>query len=120
MDKRRYSRLVARVEIVIKKISAGEINDPWAVVSKDISAGGVGIVSERELKVSDVLFLDIKLPDGRQLHTAGEVKWIMQRENLYSPTQRDFSAGIEFIKITDENKKVIDDFISQAKFSDEN
>jgi len=118
MDKRRYARLVARVDITVKRMG-DDLTDPWTVASKDISAGGVGIVSEKELRNGDLLRLDIKLPDDRMIRAFGVVKWMQERENLYTASQRDYTAGIEFTNINDDDRKMIDDFVAQAKFPNE-
>ncbi len=112
MDKRRYARLIAQMEVTVKKANAGPLEDYVHVVSKDISVGGIGLVSEGAHAVGDSLKMVIKLSEEQVLHVVGVVKWVTERENLYRVTQKDYLVGVEFTEISDEDRRTIDQLVS--------
>jgi c-di-GMP-binding flagellar brake protein YcgR len=118
MDKRRYARLVARLDFTAKKITPDNAYEPVTVVSKDISIGGVGFCSEHEFKVGDIVKLTIRMPSDKVIITVCGVKWVQEKENLYNASSREYHVGLEFTQISDIDRKEIGDFISSANYNE--
>ena len=116
MDKRRYIRLIAQLEVKINKVSEVIFDEYISVVSKDISLAGIGLTSEIKFTAGEQLKLIIKLPSGITVHAGGVVKWVTMRENLYSSTGHDFAFGVEFTQLSDSDRKEIEKFIAQTGY----
>jgi len=117
VDKRRYIRLIAQLEVKVNKPS-GEIPEEFIpVVSKDISVAGIGLTSETKFIEGERLHMTIKLPSDAVVLVSGIVKWVTMRENLYSPTGHDFAFGVEFMKLSDPDRREIEKFIEQTGYN---
>ena len=117
MDKRRYARLVAQLEVTVKKVSEDVVDQFISVVSKDISPAGIGLTSEERFEEGEQLRLVIKLPGGVAVHVGGIVKWATMRENLYSSKGHDFTFGVEFTELSDSDRREIEKFIERAGYN---
>lgn len=115
VDKRRYTRSLARVEVTIKRISQETFDEATPVVGKDISTKGIDLLSEKPFKTGDVINLNIKLPLDKVMHAIGVIKWVTQRDNLYTASLKDFLCGVEFTQIADADRRQIEKFISETK-----
>jgi hypothetical protein len=62
--------------------------------TQDISAAGIGLVTDRELLPRDHLEMWLQIPDkGEPLHTTGEVAW----SNIIEPNK--YKVGISLEKV---------------------
>jgi len=116
VDKRRYMRLIAQLEVKVGRISGTGLDEFISVTSKDISVAGVGLTSEARFSKGEPLKLIIRLPDDITVHAVGAVKWVTMRENLYAANGHDFAFGIEFVQISDSDRKEIEKFIAQTGY----
>ena len=117
MDKRRYIRLMAQLEVKVNKTSEGIVDKFISVVSKDICLAGIGLTSEEKFAVGEQLKLAIKLPSSSiAVYPVGTVKWVTRRENLYSSSGHDFAFGVEFTQLSDPDRKEIEKFIVQSGY----
>lgn len=74
----------------------------YAALSRDISAEGLGFCSNRALKKSDLLYLEVYLPRRKTpLHMTGEVRWsrpaFCARKHTYK-----FDTGIKLLTVLGE------------------
>lgn len=61
---------------------------------KDVSFGGIGLETAKELKLGDKISFGLQLPKGRKLELIeGKVKWIKKNEKNYT-------VGIQFEKLS--------------------
>jgi hypothetical protein len=72
-ERRKYPRF--EIGLPLKNFDlncAGEI----AATTKDLSAKGLGCVSDKGLPVGSFLDIWLYLPDGEPIHTEGKIVWI--------------------------------------------
>ena len=116
MDKRRYARFVSRLEVGVKRVEGEALDRFIPVVSKDISLAGIGLVSEEKFQAGEKIKMAVKMPGDINLHISGVIKWVNERENLYSTSGRDFVFGVEFTDLSDTDRKTIENFIAQTGY----
>ena len=98
-ERRNYARLKATVEVKYLVIGKpGTIQ----VSSKNISAGGLCIVTEEQLTAETPLQLKIKLPDIKDpIRALGKAVWQKKFEAAGENPRVYFDTGIEFTGISD-------------------
>lgn len=75
----------------------------------DLSRGGIFISTPEPLKRGSEVSLSINLPEGESIEVKGLVRWLREDEVADGKT----GMGIEFIDISEKDKKKIDDMIKQ-------
>ena len=75
------------------KVDCIQENDYLISFSKDISADGMFIRTEKPLDVGQKLVLHFSLEDAKELEVAARVVWMNK-----SGDQKDFGMGVKFIK----------------------
>ena len=112
IEKRRYPRLKAQVQVKVTKISQ-QIKDLKTVdtLSRDIGAAGICLVTRKLFAVDDVVDLSITLPDGREIKAMGTVKWVVEQGGLKGLGLNDFHVGVKFVKISDGDRAEIGKFL---------
>ncbi len=105
-ERRKYLRLEASVEVSYKVIgNPGEAK----VLAKDISAGGLCILTRENLASNTPLELAIKIPDlVDPIRALGKVIW--QKKTEAAET---FDMGIEFMGISDFDRFNINRYIME-------
>ena len=81
-------------------------------VTKDISAGGIRLVSKEKLNVGEELHLEWLMPPLGIISLPGQVRWVAEVESVGE--QRNivqYHAGIEFLHIDDEERDAINEFV---------
>lgn len=74
------------------------------VEKKNISCGGVCIITEESISPQTIVFMNIKLPNlTSAVFVVGEVAWSKKRNS-------NFEIGIKFLKVADEDYFKISDF----------
>lgn len=105
-ERRRESRIPEEDKVVIELLTNGQIPGDKSVINaltKDISPGGIRIMTNVLLPVGTLLKLEIVLSQRRRrLHATGAVRWArsVYEEELYE-------MGIEFDHITPEDKMLL-------------
>jgi c-di-GMP-binding flagellar brake protein YcgR len=91
VDRRMFERVNMRVPV---KYQLEENSTQGEASAANISAAGVGVLTDRDIKPQQRLHLWLKFPDGRQpCYTRGKVVWCSQaREYLWR-------IGVEFDEI---------------------
>lgn len=107
-ERRKYARLKASVEVKYTIIGKpGELQ----VFSKDISAGGLCVVAEKEFPIDTPLQLEIKMPDLQDpVQALGRVVWQKKIESAgdHKPY---YNVGLEFTGISDFDRFNINRYI---------
>jgi len=110
-ERRKYVRLKATVEVGYAVIGKpGEVN----VFSKNISAGGLCILSAKQLPVDTPLQLEIKIPDLKDpIPALARVVWQRQAQGPSDQSGASFETGIEFTGISDFDRFNIKRYIEE-------
>jgi len=107
-EQRQYIRRNAHLQVRYRYPETQE----WLVnITKDISAGGILLVTEQEFSVDDYLELEIELPGiNEPIKTAGKIVRVKQliKDKLYE-------NGIKFAEINSEHRQIINRFTNLNK-----
>ena len=105
-ERRREDRILEEDKVVIELLTNGQIPGEESIINaltKDISPGGLRIMTNVLLPVGTTLKLEIVLSQRRRrLHAGGVVRWArsVYEEELYE-------MGIEFDHISPEDKMLL-------------
>ncbi|HUU36820.1 MAG TPA: PilZ domain-containing protein [Candidatus Desulfaltia sp.] len=105
-ERRQESRVNEEDKVVIELLTNGQTPEDKSIInalSKDISPGGVRIMTNTLLPVNTLLKIEIVLSNRRRrLHTMGVVRWArsVYEEELYE-------MGIQFSRISPEDKMLL-------------
>ena len=112
-DRRRFVRLNTDVKVKwakISHVSEGALDSTTA--SKNISENGICIIMYgKEINTGDKLHLEIELPTKKVIRLEGRVVWVGEFEIFGGKYEKRYDAGIEFLKISDEDKGMIKSFV---------
>ncbi len=105
-ERRRESRIKEEDKVVIELLTNGQTPDDKSIINaltKDISPGGIRIMTNMLLPVSTLLKMEIVLSQRRRrVHTMGIVRWA---RSVYE--EELFEMGIEFTQISPEDKMLL-------------
>jgi c-di-GMP-binding flagellar brake protein YcgR len=112
-EKRKYIRLNLLADVIHKKRAPTE--QEKLMLMKNISSGGICIIVYEKLKVSDVLDLKIYLPgENEPIDIVGRVAWLKEFSIGDSNVGKRYDAGIEFIKINEQDRNRINKYVFNA------
>jgi len=110
-ERRKCTRFPVRAEIEYQELVSASA-ELLVTASRNISAGGVCVVTFREFSVGTELGLRLKLPDAKKAVTVrGRVAWSKELGIGDKKLGGVYEAGIEFIQINEEDKKRIDEYV---------
>ncbi|MDD5347871.1 MAG: PilZ domain-containing protein [Candidatus Omnitrophica bacterium] len=99
-DRRRFARFNLLVDVAVSKRDATESEK--VLSTKNISQGGVCVVSCEEYRIGDLLNVRLRLPDvDGNIDAIGKVVWVKPWETGIGPQSRRFDIGLEFIGVND-------------------
>ncbi|MBU2474312.1 MAG: PilZ domain-containing protein [Candidatus Omnitrophica bacterium] len=78
--------------------------------TENISAGGVRVIIDKELKVSLSVDLELYFTEN-PVKCKGRVVWMLSKENLESVEIKKYDVGIEFYRIASADRSLISKFI---------
>ena len=111
-ERRRFVRLNANVRVKLTKV--GEISKEdldREAASKNISENGICvIIHKKEISAGDKLYLEIELPINKIIKVEGIVMWVNEFEIFGGAYEKRFDVGIQFLKISNEDRGLIKDF----------
>jgi c-di-GMP-binding flagellar brake protein YcgR len=113
-NKREYRRLDVSIDVRYD-ISTHQV---WVESeSKNISAGGICLLTREAIKPGTYIKLKFKMPDTEQyVQVTGEIMWnqkyIINNEEYYD-------NGIKFVAINDSDRELIGKYIEGATFNGE-
>jgi hypothetical protein len=99
-DRRMFPRFNLLVDVSIAKRASSEKEQTFA--SKNISQGGVCIITFEKPDMGDLMDLRIRLPGKKdEIKTIGKVTWV--KEVSIGPLQKTkrFEVGLEFVGLND-------------------
>ena len=109
-EKRKYARLNTLVDIVYNKRVVSEEEN--LMLAKNISMGGICIISYEELKPQEALDLEVYLPeDKKPIKVLGRVAWIKEFVIGDPLKGKRYDVGVEFVRISDENREKINKYV---------
>jgi len=108
-ERRRFVRLDINVKVRWKRIE--QINKEENEVTKNISGGGICLITEEKLNEGDTLYLEIELPSGELIYARGRVVWVNEYEIIGVEAKKKYDVGIEFIEIKEEDREEIGRYI---------
>lgn len=114
-EKRKFPRFNVSVDVHWKKIT--QENERTALhisAAKDASIGGICLVLHPSIVRGDLLRLDIQLPGDRTIQAKGQVMWITNDAKVKGRTGTICEGGIQFIQITDEDRRSIERFLTSS------
>lgn len=74
----------------------------------DLSAEGAALFTKQPLSMGQVASLCIHLYDGRKIQTQAEVRWTKRKEK-----KGGYATGVQFVQISEEDEKLIEEFIAE-------
>ena len=113
-EKRRFVRANFPCKIIIYTPEEQVITTQ----TENVSAGGVRVIIEKELKVSLAVDLEIYCAE-EPLKCKGRVVWMLAKENLKPDEVKKYDTGIEFYRIASADRsaiaKIIEAIVSKGK-----
>ncbi len=103
-EKREHLRLKISFPVGCRMVDEKK---PFYTVFKDISCGGIKLITDNFMKKSAKVRIEINLID-QVVKGLGEIRWCKQR--AYSDT---FLAGIKFIDLQPQGESILNNFLSQ-------
>lgn len=108
-DKRKYPRIEAKVKVVFPTLQ-----DLQMEYTRNISAGGIFLKTNRQLDSNAEIDLVLHLPDsGEELHLKGRVVRVMSMSNPADPNTQLYGVGIRFLKIEPEVQATIEKLLEK-------
>ena len=106
-ERRRFPRL--QVELIVRYKILETSEQHCEATTKDISAGGVCLITREQLKAGSSLAVDIKLPQQTEpVMAVGRVVWSnVSRLGLSPGGHQRYDNGIEFVEIKDKDRQRI-------------
>jgi len=118
-DKRKHPRIKVTIPVQYKVINETEeamaaLEEKKTMVagnSKDVSAEGLFLVSDRLLEKGDILKIEVVLPDeAKPVRAFSEVMWVSD----HGLPEKKHGAGIYFMALRDEDADRIGRFIAKV------
>ena len=103
-------RAAPRVDLEVD-IGMDTENNFYTGLSENISEGGIFVATHFPLPIGTEVNLNFTLPDGHIVQAKGRVKWI--REYNVLNEEQTPGMGIQFIELSEEDKKAIEQFIKK-------
>ena len=93
-------RAYPRHDLLVTVRHSGEESDDEWMSTRDVSAGGMRLLSDRALEKFDHLKLEILLPDGSWLAVVTKVAWSVKLD-VNAPAE--YEVGLRFTGLTPED-----------------
>lgn len=108
-ERRRFHRINAHVPMQFKDIQR-PIEIYSGTLTKDVSEGGARFIASDFLSVFTRLLVEISVPSfSRPIKAISKVAWIQKQ-----PRGNQYNVGLQFLDITEEDKKQLASFISKS------
>jgi len=95
------SRYGRRLEIELNS------RDQLRTVMRDVSQGGVGLISSASVVIDEPVQIDVRIPDMRPLCLPGRVAYV------HSLRDGQFAVGVSFSELRPETKRALDGFLDR-------
>ena len=112
MERRLFPRLNANIKVDYFIMGIMPVVDEGS--SKDISAGGICIIVDENIKIDSVVFLTLHLPDGKSpVKVRGRV--VRSTEGKSAKEKgKNYETGIVFIKINPDDQERIAKYVTEV------
>jgi len=111
-ERRKAKRIDARLPVQFKDVQR-PIETYSGTLSKDLAEGGVRFTSPEFLSVFTRLLIEVSVPSfSRPIKAISKVAWIQK-----VPRSSQYNVGIQFMDITEEDKKQLASFIRKSPAS---
>jgi len=108
-ERRGFVRLDINVKVRWERVrQKGEEKSEF---TKNISGGGICLITEEKLNEGERLYLEIELPSGKLIYARGKVVWVNEYEIIGVEIKKKYDVGIEFIEIKEEDRQEIGKYI---------
>lgn len=115
-ERRRFIRLNLNVEINYSLIAPPPPAKQKGT-TKNIGAGGICLLSEKELKIGDTVKIEIHLPDDPpDISATGKVAWV-KIFAIANDKNRRYDAGVEFTQIDQGDRRRIEKYIFSLRIN---
>ena len=112
-ERRKFIRLNINVEIKYSLVN--NTANKRVAQTKDIGAGGICFLADEPLNKGDILEINFLLPEvPPNVHAKGRVAWV-KPFSIEGNKNTCYDTGIEFIDITDEDRKRINRYVFSLK-----
>jgi c-di-GMP-binding flagellar brake protein YcgR len=102
IEKRKFARLKAYHLVKFKQLTEPQ-GEPQIAAIRDISGGGVCLISDKELKSGSSIQLYINFPHiSMPIPSLAKVTWVKKL-----PKSKKFESGLQFVEIEDSMRKEI-------------
>jgi len=109
-ERRKFVRLDRLVDIVYRKHQT--LEKEKLTLSRNISIGGICLVVYEKLKESQLLELDLCIPEEKiPIKALGKVVWVHEYIIGNVSKDRRYDVGIEFIEISDEDVNKVNKYV---------
>ncbi|MFH1621838.1 MAG: PilZ domain-containing protein [Candidatus Omnitrophota bacterium] len=108
-ERRKFVRLDLNTKVEWEKVNRDEPASEFK--SKNISGGGICLITDEIINIGDTLNLKIDLPTLKTIHAKGKVVWIEGFEIVGGRREKKYEAGIEFLDINDKDRQEIEKFV---------
>ena len=113
-EKRQFRRKPISIDVSCDIRPESKGLETW---TKDMSAGGICLVSREALDVDRIIDFTFTIPDtGKQIEVSGKVMWI---EKSTVALDNFFYSGIQFMKIDERDRDLISKYVDGATFTGE-
>ena len=103
-EKRKYPRIEAKIKVVFPTLE-----DLKMEYTRNISAGGIFLKTNRQLDSNAEIDLVLHLPNtDQELHIKGRVVRVMSMSDPKEPGKHLFGVGIRFMKVEPEVQSAIE------------
>jgi uncharacterized protein (TIGR02266 family) len=102
---RQHPRVHVRIEVTLD--SESQI---YMGLSENLSEGGVFVATYAPRRVGDIVELSLRLPQGKPIHTLGQVRWLREvSDRIDLPA----GMGIRFMSLHGDEASIIRAFLAQ-------
>jgi hypothetical protein len=110
-EKRRFRRF--KRELNVDCDIPGQPGYSYKTFTKNVSGEGICLIVSEMIPQGVVIDLAISIPDSRYIRITGEAVWVKEISQAENGTERIFNAGIKFLKISDQDRKVLNNFLHE-------
>lgn len=109
-ERRKFLRLNINVNFKWKKLPGGKKEVFEEGSTKNISGGGVCLMSYKKISKGDILVIEMQLPTGKTINSKAKVVWVSEIDTHGASGEKRYDAGVEFLDITESDREDIKEF----------
>ncbi|MDD5504152.1 MAG: PilZ domain-containing protein [Candidatus Omnitrophica bacterium] len=110
-EKRRFRRF--KKELNVNCNIPGKSGYTYKTFTKNVSGEGICLSVPEMIPQGGIVELEIGIPDNRYIRLTGETVWVNEIQQGENGIERVFNAGIRFLKISDQDRVVLNNFLNE-------